>query len=71
VPGDIDDAVITQAIIALAHNLGLKVIAEGVENDAQLNFLRKQGCEQVQGYIFSKPLPAAEFAQLLENGITR
>ncbi len=71
VPDDVDDAVITQAIIALAHSLGLKVVAEGVENEAQLAFLRKQGCEQVQGYIFSKPLPADEFAQLLEKGITR
>jgi diguanylate cyclase (GGDEF)-like protein/PAS domain S-box-containing protein len=71
VPGDMDDSVITQAIIALAHSLGLKVVAEGVENDAQLNFLRQQGCEEVQGYIFSAPLPATEFAELLERGTIR
>jgi diguanylate cyclase (GGDEF)-like protein/PAS domain S-box-containing protein len=71
VPGDMDDAAITQAIIALAHSLGLKVVAEGVENDAQLNFLRQQGCEEVQGYIFSAPLPAMEFAELLERGTIR
>jgi len=71
VPGDINDSVITQAIIGLAHSLDLKVIAEGVETDAQLSFLRKQGCEQVQGYIFSKPLPAEEFALLLESGVIR
>ncbi len=71
VPGDADDSVITQAIIALAHSLGLKVVAEGVENEAQLNFLRNQGCEQVQGFIFSKPLPADAFATLLERGPIR
>lgn len=71
VPGDIDDSVITQAIIGLAHSLGLKVVAEGVESDAQLDFLRQQGCEEVQGYVFSAPLPADEFARLLERGAIR
>ncbi|HEY3328131.1 MAG TPA: EAL domain-containing protein [Novimethylophilus sp.] len=68
VPGDLDDAAITRAIIGLAHSLGLKVVAEGVETEAQLDFLRHQHCEQIQGYIFSKPLPAEEFAKLLEAG---
>lgn len=68
VPGDLDDVAITQAIIGLAHSLGLKVVAEGVETEAQLDFLRRQRCEQIQGYIYSKPLPADEFAMLLEAG---
>ncbi len=68
VPGDLDDVAITQAIIGLAHSLGLKVVAEGVETSAQLDFLRRQHCEQIQGYIFSEPLPAEEFAKLLEGG---
>ena len=68
VPGDADDTAITQAIIAMAHNLNLKVVAEGVETEEQLEFLRRQHCEQVQGYIYSKPLPADEFARLLGAG---
>lgn len=71
VPGDLDDTAITQAIIALAHSLNLKVVAEGVETEAQLEFLRHQRCEQVQGYIYSKPLPAEKFAELLVAGPIR
>jgi diguanylate cyclase (GGDEF)-like protein len=55
-----DDKAICSAIIALARELRLKVIAEGVESVEQLNFLRLQNCDQVQGYLFSKPIPAAE-----------
>ncbi|MCB5184851.1 EAL domain-containing protein [Methylobacillus gramineus] len=65
VPQDSDDAAITQAIIAMAHSLKIKVVAEGVENQAQLEFLRAQSCDQLQGYIFSRPLPAADFAGML------
>ena len=68
---DDDDAAITKAIIAMAHGLQLKVVAEGVENAAQLAFLHEHGCDQVQGYFYSKPLPAAEFAELLETGTMR
>ncbi len=61
-----DDAAICNAIIGLAHHLRLTVIAEGVETDAQLQYLRKQECELVQGYFLSKPLPAAGFEAFLE-----
>jgi len=65
VPHDGDDVAITQAIIAMAHSLHLKVIAEGVESEEQLAFLRRQGCDQIQGYLISAPLPADEFERLL------
>lgn len=64
---DPSSASITQAIISLAHNLNLSVIAEGVETDAQIDFLRARGCDEMQGYYFSKPAPAAEFEQLLRE----
>lgn len=63
-----DDAAITLAIIGLAHSLKLEVIAEGVETAAQLAFLRQQGCDQVQGYYFSRPLPLAALEALLHDG---
>ncbi|MGH8201549.1 MAG: putative bifunctional diguanylate cyclase/phosphodiesterase [Steroidobacteraceae bacterium] len=59
------DASIVQAIISLAHSLKLKVVAEGVETPGQLQFLRSLGCDQYQGFHFSPPLPAREFAELL------
>jgi len=60
-----NDAEIVQAAIALAHNLGLKVVAEGVEDQATGERLRELGCEYLQGYFFSKPLPPGEFLALL------
>ncbi|MFI4890088.1 MAG: putative bifunctional diguanylate cyclase/phosphodiesterase [Steroidobacterales bacterium] len=62
-----DDASIVQAIVSLAHSLNLKVIAEGVETTAQLDFLKSIGCDQYQGYHFSQPLPAREFAALMRG----
>ena len=62
------DAALTAAIIALSRELGLKVVAEGVETRAQSEFLLKRGCRVQQGYLFSKPVPAAAFAQLLRTG---
>jgi diguanylate cyclase (GGDEF)-like protein/PAS domain S-box-containing protein len=67
VPGDADDVAITKAIIALAHSLNLKVVAEGVETKTQLDFLRSQRCDQIQGYIYSAPVTAEEFAKLLKT----
>ena len=60
-----DDASIVQAIVSLAHGLRLKVVAEGVETLEQLKFLQSVGCDQYQGYHFSEPLPATEFADLV------
>lgn len=60
-PADQDDAAIVQAIVALAQNLKLRVLAEGVETEDQRNFLQAHGCQYLQGFLFSKPLPEAEF----------
>jgi len=62
-----DDASIVGAIVSLAHNLRLKVVAEGVETVAQLDLLKTLGCDQYQGYQFSPPLPAAEFETLMRG----
>ncbi|MCH7942709.1 MAG: EAL domain-containing protein [Proteobacteria bacterium] len=59
------DASITKTIIQLGHSLGLKVIAEGVESERQLEFLRQSGCDEAQGYYFSRPVPAEELAAML------
>lgn len=62
-----EDAAITRAIIAMAHGLELKVVAEGVEHAEQLSFLRAHGCDEIQGYLISKPLPADSFLSLLKG----
>ena len=64
---DASDAAIVASIIALAHNLKLDVIAEGVETLEQLDYLRRHGCDQMQGYYFSRPLAAPDFEQLLRH----
>ena len=66
---DPDGASIVKAIIQLGHTLQLTVIAEGVEIDAQLAFLDESGCDEAQGYLFSRPVPADQFARLLEKGL--
>ncbi|MCQ8182406.1 EAL domain-containing protein [Methylomonas sp. SURF-1] len=68
VVSDANDAVIVQATIAMAHSLGLKIIAEGVETQAQASYLKKLQCDQIQGYCFSRPLPAGEIVRLLNAG---
>jgi EAL domain-containing protein (putative c-di-GMP-specific phosphodiesterase class I) len=62
-----DDAAITAAIIGMAKNLNLRVIAEGVENEAQLSFLRSHQCDEIQGYYFSRPVSADEVAEMLRG----
>ncbi len=64
-PGDASDAAIVRTVIAIARSLGLNLIAEGVENEAQRVFLLAEGCEHAQGYYFSRPMPAAALDDLL------
>jgi diguanylate cyclase (GGDEF)-like protein len=66
-PGQGGEQAIVQAIITLAHNLGMQVVAEGVEIEAQREFLRQNGCDQMQGYLFSAPLEPGEFETLLKK----
>ena len=65
VASDADDAAIVVSIIALAHNLKLRVVAEGVETAEQLDYLRRHGCDEAQGYYFSHPLPAQDIEAML------
>jgi diguanylate cyclase (GGDEF)-like protein len=65
VAGAPDHRVLARAIISIGHSLDLKVVAEGVETEAQLEYLRKHGCDEVQGYYFSRPVPPEEFRKLL------
>jgi diguanylate cyclase (GGDEF)-like protein/PAS domain S-box-containing protein len=68
---DPDDAAITSAIVALARKLDIRTVAEGVETDDQLAILRQYGCDLMQGYLFSKPLPAQDFAAMLADPAAR
>jgi diguanylate cyclase (GGDEF)-like protein len=68
VTGNEDDAAIVTAIIAMAHRLRLRVCAEGVEEAAQLGFLRRYNCDEMQGFLFSRPVPADDFATLVGSG---
>lgn len=65
IPHDADDTAIARAIINMAKNLNMKVVAEGVETIEQWHFLQREGCEYVQGYLIARPLPADEFVKLL------
>jgi len=63
-----DRAIVTR-LVQLAHDLGMRVTAEGVETGQQLAFLRSIGCDEVQGYLFSKPLASGEITPLLRQGV--
>ncbi|MGB3222246.1 MAG: EAL domain-containing protein [Desulforhopalus sp.] len=67
VTSDPGSAAIAKTIIAMAHNLNLRVIAEGVETEAQLSYLKNHGCDEMQGFYFSRPVPAPEVEQLLRE----
>ena len=66
---DPGSAAIAKSIISMAHNLNLSVVAEGVETEGQLEFLRAHGCNEIQGYYLSRPLPAAEFEGMLRENL--
>jgi diguanylate cyclase (GGDEF)-like protein/PAS domain S-box-containing protein len=66
---DVNNTEITKAIIAMAHSLGLQVTAEGVETVEQLEFLKQHHCDKLQGYLFSRPLPADEITSVLKKGL--
>ena len=66
---DPNDAALVGGIIAMAHRMGLRVVAEGVETEDQLSFLRSMQCDEVQGYLLAKPMPAGEARELLQAGL--
>ncbi len=70
IPDDGDDAAIATAIIQMAHTLGLTVVAEGVETEAQLAFLLDRGCDEYQGFLYSRAVPADEWSSLFEHDLT-
>jgi EAL domain-containing protein (putative c-di-GMP-specific phosphodiesterase class I) len=71
IPEDMDSMAIAQAVIAMAHSLRLKVVAEGVESDAQLSFLRGEGCDEIQGYYFSAARAASEIPGIVHKTLRR
>jgi diguanylate cyclase (GGDEF)-like protein/PAS domain S-box-containing protein len=64
---DANDLALSEAIVVMAHKLGIRVVAEGVETDAQRAILEKIGCDYAQGYLFARPMPANEFEELLQK----
>jgi EAL domain-containing protein (putative c-di-GMP-specific phosphodiesterase class I) len=68
---ELDDGVLAQAIISLGHNLHLHVVAEGVETDAQVRFLKRHRCDEVQGFFYGEPVEPAAHAKLLGKAKVR
>jgi EAL domain-containing protein (putative c-di-GMP-specific phosphodiesterase class I) len=71
IPQDVDSMAIAQAIIAMAHSLRLKVVAEGVESEAQVSFLRGEGCDEIQGHYFSAARAASEIPGIMRKTLRR
>ena len=71
IPQDVDSMAIAQAIIAMAHSLRLKVVAEGVESEAQVSFLRGEGCDEIQGHYFSAACAASEIPGIMRKTLRR
>ncbi len=67
---DKSSATLVKAMIQMAHDLGLRVIVEGVETREQVEILRDYGCDEIQGYYYSRPVPPEEFETLLRQGVT-
>jgi diguanylate cyclase len=65
------EAAIVIAVISMARSLKLRVIAEGIETQAELDFLRAHQCDEAQGYYFSEPIPADKFMEVLRHGLAR
>jgi len=70
IPKDAEDRAITEAIIAMGKTLGLNVVAEGVETEEQMNFLKEHSCDEMQGFYFSKPVVPEQFADLLRKNVS-
>jgi EAL domain-containing protein (putative c-di-GMP-specific phosphodiesterase class I) len=66
-PGNVEDSKITKTIVSMAQSLELEIVAEGVETQAQIEFLKDLNCDFYQGYFYSKPVPADEFFKLLKQ----
>jgi EAL domain-containing protein (putative c-di-GMP-specific phosphodiesterase class I) len=71
IPHDVDGMAIAQAIIAMAHTLRLRVVAEGVESEAQVSFLRGEGCDEIQGHYFSVARAASEIPGIMGKTLRR
>jgi EAL domain-containing protein (putative c-di-GMP-specific phosphodiesterase class I) len=68
IPGNASDSALTAAVINMAHSLGLRVVAEGVETPEQAEFLREMGCDEFQGFLFSPAVPSEDYGRLLREG---